>query len=220
MIFDWIRKQNFNSASIIFEIGAHFGLDTEKIYEASNKAKIYAFEPDPRNIEVLKQREVNKIATIIPMAVGNKKDNAVLYKTKFYLSSGEVHTGNEILDKNDWSASSSLKKPVKHLEHYPWCKFEKEIEVDVVTLDFICQCKGVEHIDFIWSDLQGGEDLFIEGAKEILKNTRYLYTEYYDLEMYEGQISLETILKLLQGWSIVFVDGNNVLLKNDLCSLK
>ena len=33
MIFDWIKQQNFTPDSTVFEIGSHFGIDTEKIYD-------------------------------------------------------------------------------------------------------------------------------------------------------------------------------------------
>ena len=57
-IYDWIVEQKFNDESVIFEIGSHFGIDTEIIYELSNHAKIHCFEPDPRNIEMLKKRGI------------------------------------------------------------------------------------------------------------------------------------------------------------------
>ena len=37
----------------IFEVGAHFGVDTFKLSRLFPTARIYAFEPDSRNFQVL-----------------------------------------------------------------------------------------------------------------------------------------------------------------------
>jgi hypothetical protein len=70
-------------------------------------------------------------------------------------------------------------------------------------------------IDFIWADIQGAEIDMIEGGREALSKTRYLYTEYSNSELYEGEIGLEEIMKKLPGWSLVEDYGGDVLLKND-----
>jgi FkbM family methyltransferase len=207
MIFDFI-KENFNSESLIFEIGAHFGIDTEKIYGLT-KATIHAFEPDPRNYKILHERGVNNIAKIVNIAISDKIGESI-----FYLSSGQVYTGNELLDKNDWSASSSLKVPKKHLERHPWCKFNDAVSVVTLTLDEYCRVNKIDTIDFIWCDVQGAEDLVIKGGQEMLKKTKYLYTEFCNEELYEGELNLESIIKLLPGnWEVLLFEGENVLLK-------
>ena len=211
MIYEWIKEQNFNTNSVIFEIGAHFGLDTEKIYELSNHANIHAFEPDPRNIEILKTRGIDKIVKLVNIAISDSIGTAL-----FHLSGGKVYTGNELLDNNDWSASSSLKQPTKHLERHPWCKFENKIEVDIISLDSYCRINRIENIDFIWCDVQGAEDLVIKGGQQILTTAKYLYTEFCNEELYENEPNLEVIIKLLPGkWEILFFEGENVLLKNN-----
>jgi len=52
------------------------------------------------------------------------------------------------------------------------------------------------------------------GIKTLNKKTKYLYTEFFNEELYEEQISLKQILKLLPNFRIVKIYGNNVLLKN------
>ena len=55
-IFEFIEK---NIATIkdpvIFEIGSHIGIDSEKISRITG-CKIYGFEPDPRNLEILRNK--------------------------------------------------------------------------------------------------------------------------------------------------------------------
>ena len=212
MIKEFIKKCNFDSSSIIFEIGAHMGFDTEEIYERTNKAKIYAFEPDPRNIKILKERNIGNISIIVEFAVSDQNSDGY-----FYLSSGEIpaKTGNDYYDNNDWSASNSLRPAKLHNEIFPWCKIEELITVKQIRLDDFCKENSIDYIDFIWMDVQGCEDLVFVGAQKILNSTKYIFTEYSNSELYEGQKTLDAILKLLPGeWFIHFHEGDNVLLEN------
>jgi hypothetical protein len=67
----------------------------------------------------------------------------------------------------------------------------------------------------MWVDVQGAEDLVFSGAKETLKNTRYVYTEYSNIELYIGQLTRDQILKLFgSDWKILHDFGGDVLLHN------
>jgi FkbM family methyltransferase len=197
--------------SLLLEIGAHFGTETQKFRELLPNCEIIAFEPDPRNLKVLKDRGIDKICKIEEVAISNENG-----KLQFYLSAGDCShwSGDPLLTGNDWSASSSLKKPKVHLDFHKWIKFEETIEVDSIRLD---DYSPIEHriIDFIWMDVQGAEDLVFQGSTETLKRTKYLYTEYNNQEMYEGQLNLNQIQEILgSNWEIVYVYADDVLLKN------
>jgi hypothetical protein len=67
----------------------------------------------------------------------------------------------------------------------------------------------------MWVDVQGAEDLVFSGGIETLKNTCYVYTEYCNRELYEGQINLNQILELFgNDWKVLYVIGDDVLLEN------
>jgi 2-O-methyltransferase len=210
MIYEWIKEQDFTKDSIIFEIGSHFGVDTEKIYELSNQANIHSFEPDPRNFKILQNRSIDKIAKLNNVAISD-----LIGKAEFHLSSGKAYLEDKLLADNPWSASSSLKAPKKHLERHPWVKFDDKVKVITLTLDYYCKVNNITTIDFIWCDVQGAEDLVLKGAKESLQKTKYFYTEFCNEELYEGELNLDQILKLLPNWEILFYEGENVLLKNN-----
>jgi FkbM family methyltransferase len=197
------------------EIGAHFGTDTLEIASYHPTARIVCFEPDPRNIKILKQRKVDLKCELVEKAVG-----AVTGKIPFFLSSGNASRKNvpQLLKENDWSASSSLKKPTGHLFTHPWISFGKQINVDCIRLDDYSPLKNVQ-IDFIWMDVQGAEDLVFQGAQKTLENTKYIYTEYCNQELYEGQLSLQKILTILgDRWKVVHDFGGDVLLINQTLS--
>jgi FkbM family methyltransferase len=90
-------------------------------------------------------------------------------------------TGNTLLNENDWSCSSSLKKPTNHLLKHRWVTFPNKVEVNCTKLDDFLHLKNTK-IDFMWVDVQGAEDLVFSCAQETLKNTHYVYTEYSNQE--------------------------------------
>ncbi len=58
------------------------------------------------------------------------------------------------------------------------------------------------------------ENLFIRGGQEALGKTRYLYTEYSNRELYEGQVNLPQLLALLPDYEVVARYPGDVLLRN------
>jgi FkbM family methyltransferase len=193
------------------EIGSHFGTDTQDFRKFHPNARIVCFEPDIRNLRILKERGIDKICELYPIALSNRNG-----KSTFYLSSGDSvgRVSEQILQENDWSCSSSLKKPTGHLYTHPWISFDNQIEVETKRLDDIESLKG-HTIDFMWVDVQGAEDLVFSGALETLKRTKYLYTEYSNDELYEKQLNKQSILKLLgNDWVEMYDYGGDILLHN------
>jgi hypothetical protein len=87
--------------------------------------------------------------------------------------------------------------------------------VPVRTLDSWAAAEGISKVDFIWADVQGAEIDVIEGGQETLSRTRYLYTEYCDDELYEGQQPLEKLLEQMPGWVVHTRFPGDVLLENE-----
>lgn len=210
-IFEFIEKTVGQIKNpVIFEIGAHLGIDSEKISTIAN-SKIWGFEPDPRNLEVLNSKRSQFFHEISPIAVSDVDGSS-----QFFLSSGNPPEIYEDEDMNkDWSASNSLKQPLKHLEIHDWCRFDKYITVQTTRLDTYCSLKNISHVDFIWMDVQGAEDLVIRGMGHIKKNIKYIYTEYNSEELYVGACNKDGILDLLgDGWEIVMEYENDIIIEN------
>lgn len=193
------------------EVGAHFGIDTREFRKMHPGARIVCFEPDPRNLAVLKAEGVDKICELHALALSDANGAA-----DFHLSTGDTTTRftEEILRTHDWSCSSSLKEPTGHLAAHPWITFPSTVSVECVRLDDFAPLQGVK-IDFMWVDVQGAEDLVFAGAQATLKNTRYLYSEYSDHQLYRGQLTLGQILALVgPAFRVVHVFRDDVLLEN------
>jgi FkbM family methyltransferase len=207
-IKEFIKSLDIN---VLVEIGAHFGTDTLDFRKFHPNATIIAFEPDPRNIKMLKKLNVDKQCQLIEKAVGN-----INGRIPFFLSTGNARRKQlpQILKENDWSCSSSLKQPTGHLFVHPWVQFGKQLQVDCVRLDDVSSLQNIQ-IDFLWMDVQGAEDLVFEGAKETLLRTRYLYTEYSNTQLYKNQLNLQQLLNVLgTHWEIIHDFGGDILLKN------
>jgi FkbM family methyltransferase len=192
---------------IIFELGVCNGVESHEILAAARgKARYFAFEPHPTN--VLKCLDsLPKEINFYPFAVCDTTG-----PVKFFVS----HP-----DQNGLSASSSVSPFKNQSKHFPWCVCVGEINVSGWRLDDFVKIVKVDHIDFIWMDVQGAERLVFSGAKEILQKTRYIYTEIEgkhiknEGDCYQHSSSLERLLnEYLLGWEVVHDFSTDVLLKN------
>ena len=192
------------------EIGMHFGTDTMDFRKMHHSARIVSFEPDPRNIEMIKKLGNDKICELYELAVSNTNE-----PMDFYLSSGNSRgrLNDTLLTQNDWSCSSSLKKPTGHLCIHKWITFPSKVKVNCTKLDDFVPLKNTK-IDFMWVDVQGAEDLVFSCAQETLKNTHYVYTEYSNKELYEAQLNLQGIISLFPDFKVLHDFGGDVLLEN------
>jgi len=183
---------------VIFDLGAHMCQDARTLAFIGG-SKVYAFEPDTRTVP----EKLPPNVVVERLAIGAENKQVEMYMSSLH---GSV----------PWTQSSSIKKPTGHKKKFPGVKFSKEKKnVQLVKLDTYCKEKGIKHIDFIHADIQGAEMDFLIGAKKILDDTKYLYIEYSDQQLYEGQPNLTQIMNTLPGWSIVEDLKTDVLLRND-----
>ncbi|HVG39178.1 MAG TPA: FkbM family methyltransferase [Pyrinomonadaceae bacterium] len=194
---------------VILEIGCNDGGVTLAFLELFPRSKVFAFEPDPRAIERFNGNVKNERAKLFNIAIAGSNG-----LTEFYLSGGHPSPDWEASLPRGWDMSSSIRKPKQHLNLHPWCTFDEVINVQTKTLDTWCAEEDVDSIDFIWADVQGAEIDLITGGQQSLSRTRYLYTEYNNREMYEGQVKLRDILRLLPDFEVVKRFSNDILLKN------
>ena len=122
--------------------------------------------------------------------------------------------GTEGTHHGDWDQSGSLRRPRKHLDVYPGVKFDQTMRVRTMRLDTFAAQQKLDRIDLVWADVQGAEADLIAGGPQALAMTRLLYTEYNEVEMYEGQLDLRRLLALLPGFEVIARYPEDVLLAN------
>lgn len=131
---------------IALDIGANHGMHTRKISEKF--AKVFAFEPHPDNIEILRKNIAPNVE-IVPKAV-----TATTGKIKLYnCPNPGGHTISEaVMGHRIWG-------------HKP----DSYHEVDGITLDDFCKDKKISFMKF---DVEGAENELFQGAVETLKNNK------------------------------------------------
>jgi FkbM family methyltransferase len=188
----------------IIEIGCNNGRDTKAFLDTTPTATIHCFEPDPRAISDFGLYQDQRV-TLHRCAIGNRSENVFLYQ-----SGGIPDCDNP---NQEWHKSSSILPPTGHYQKSPEITFTKRNQVCVRTLDSFLD-EFPSKIDLIWMDVQGAEALVILGAQRTFERTHYIYTEYYDSEMYLRQPDLKAILAFMPEWEPMKIYGENVLLRN------
>lgn len=173
-------KQLLPRRPTIIEVGAHDGSTTLGLRRIFPRARILAFEPEPRAIAKFRSRPELRDVTLVECAVADRNGEAT-----FYQCGGRppAHAGD------DWDGSGSIRAPTRAITAHPWMTFDRQITVPVIRLDDALDRHGIETIDLIWADVQGAEEDLIRGAFHTLKRTRLLYAECTEDEEYSGHRS-------------------------------
>jgi FkbM family methyltransferase len=133
---------------VVVDIGANIGyysLIAGRL--VGNGGKVYAFEPEPANYQTLiRHIQINGYTNIFPVqkAISNQCG-----KTELFLS--EVNLGEPSLCERNISKKAGF------------------LQVETITLDeFFQDCR----VDFIKIDAQGAEGRILEGAQQVLKDSK------------------------------------------------
>lgn len=200
----------------IVEVGCNDGTDTLTFLSLFPRVTMHCFEPDPRAAERFLRNVSDARVKLYLTAVGNHNGTIDFYPSEGLprpLPKAEAEQLAARLPKG-WDLSGSIRKPKDHLRMHPWCQFGEPVQVPIVKLDDWAMNHCFDIVDFMWADVQGAEVDLINGGHWLLEGTRYLYTEYSNREMYEGQIGLETLLKMLPDFEVVKLYSEDVLLRN------
>lgn len=213
-LLDYIAKDN----PIILEVGAADGSSTQDFLDTFPDCRVYAFEPDERMLKIHRATVKSERVTLYKMALGNEDGKAAFYFSDF------VETGRAINRPYPGLRLISLKKPTKHWKTmFPHVQFRESCMVDCAKLDTWVNSSDLkaEIIDLIWADVNGGEEELIRGGREVLKKTRYLYTEFNskEVDLYENQPSLQQILEMLPNFKVVKLFKSDALLENKSLNL-
>ena len=180
-------KKEIHSGDVVLDIGAHIGYYTLQFANlVGPTGKVYAFEPEPKNFELLKKNvQINKHDNVVLIQkIVSDKDGIV----EFFISKFDS-IGNKLF-KSDESGSS--------------------IKVGSTTLDeYFKDLK--KKIDFIKMDIQGGEGKATLGMKNLLKENKNLkiIQQWAPEPLKQNHTNPEDHLKFLQhiGYKFYEIDG-------------
>lgn len=200
-----IRELLKKDDPIILECGSNEGRTSVGFLERFSKIQLFCFEPDPRNILKFRKNIQDSRCELIEAAVSHIDGEILLSQSGGYRPGQSNHEDTD---------SSSIKGTVQHVKLHPWIKYRKPIQVKSIRLDTWRENQKIEHIDFIWADVEGAEEELIIGARETLKHTAYFYTEYSNNEAYDKEITLSEIEELLPDFTVIECWNKDVLFKN------
>lgn len=174
--------------NVIFEIGARYCLDTLGFNRIIPKAKIFAFECNPRTLPVCRKAVKNiKNITLIEKAVSDK-----IGKVKFFPTNPDETITTH---KNGNPGASSMfivssKYPTDII-------IQDEIEVESIRLKTFLKQNDIKAIDLLWMDIQGAELMALRGLEDDLSNVKLIHTEIEFIDIYEGQPLFKDVKKFL-----------------------
>lgn len=186
-----VVKEGMNVVDIGANIG-YFSLLFSKW--VGDKGKVYSFEPDPFNFDLLlKNSHANRSENIscFQKAISNHNDHASLFLSK--KNKGDHRIFDFYVYEDDDN--------------------RKSIDVECVKLDSILPSD--EKIDFIKMDIQGSEYLALEGMNNsITKNPNIqLLTEFWPYAIEKSGHSPKDFIEQLRQFGFhVFVFDNNTLI--------
>ena len=191
---------------VIFEIGTNDGTDTINFFSEFKSPTLHCFEPDPDTFKRFLEK--------------TKPFEKSIYSTCSAVSD-KTGTSNFTISSNN-GLSSSLKKPVLHIPIHRQVQFVGTKVVNTITLDEYAEKNNISYCDLVWMDVQGAEDLVIKGGQNFFRNTKYVYTEFSNVELYEGALGKHEIEKLLPDFEIVkvvrewYADGDVLLINKGI----
>lgn len=199
IITDLIKRE-VKEGDVVVDVGAHIGYYTLIFAElVGEKGKVYAFEPDPDNFDILRKNvEVNGYKNVIleQKAVSNQRGIVRLFL-------GKERSAHHTLSKNDYSSDESVPVEAIRLDDY----FKEE------------------SIDFIKLDVEGGEYNALNGMLSLLKRSSRLkmVVEMVPVFLEEMSISSEHFLSFLHkhGFDVTYInEGEFKINLNAYCTKK
>jgi FkbM family methyltransferase len=137
--------ESLKKGDVVFDIGANIGYYTILASkQVGPKGQVYAFEPDPNSLELLKKNiKLNECANVqvVEAALGRKEGDGFL-----------------IQDLSN-PGESSLAKDGR----------SKGLKVTMTTLDAFTKARKIKKVDLIKIDVEGAELDILGGAKDFLK---------------------------------------------------
>lgn len=169
---------------VIIDGGANIG-DSVALYRARfPAATIYAFEPFPAAHARLVRRYAG-VPAIRPVAKALSDETGT---RAFYAN--DIDVTNSLLPLHAGAAArAAAGDPAK----------TARLDVPTIALDRFCADEGLERIDVLKLDVQGGEGLALRGAAGLLarRAVRVIYTEVLFARLYDGQASFGDLAALL-----------------------
>lgn len=182
-----IQKYSLKITGVI-HIGAHYGEEVID-YNRNGIKDIILIEPGETAFNKLKNKfGGHHHIKLLNYACASVDGMATMY----------TETANQ-------GQSNSLLQPMRHLQHYPDIQFKGTEKVRVARLDTLMIPFAKDKYNMINMDVQGAEGAVIIGAKYMLDQIDYIYTEVNDdaAQLYKNATKISELDDLLKDFQRV-----------------
>ncbi|MDH5300719.1 MAG: FkbM family methyltransferase [Gammaproteobacteria bacterium] len=172
-----------SKGNTVFDIGANVGDWTKLAISHASDLNIHLFEASPPTYQELLENTKglsNVRLSVNNIGLGSCEKKAIFYHYADSPAWSTFHRRIEAEKKYGKSAPSS-------------------IDIKVETLDSYCEKNGVESIDFVKIDVEGGEYDVIQGATNLLKKGKINYLQFeYGGTFKDANVTLQLVFSLLK----------------------
>jgi len=176
-IFRFLKKKNYKSFRIFFDIGAHKGESIILFSKNFQINTIYSFEPSPKNFQELSknknllQSKFKHLKMIFENYALGTESKKLLIKQ---LDESSSSTINDINENSNYFKRKSffLNNPLKK-------KFFIEMEIDQITLSDYMNQNQISKIDFLKIDTEGYEFKVLQGLGKNISNVSLIMFEHH-----------------------------------------
>ncbi len=137
----------------IFDVGANIGDYTRNLVHTFQKhdVEIFSFEPSHRTFCILQDNIKSDSVKAINLGLGSRQENLKIYHTSLGSNYASMYEREDSEESED---------------------------IMITTLDFFCNERNIEKIDFLKIDIEGNEYNCLLGANNLLKNKRIDYIQF------------------------------------------
>lgn len=167
---------SLNEGDRFVDVGANIGwytiIASKKVGQSGN---VLAFEPDPRNFELLKQNcELNDLPNVVLInkALSDKSSSEFLYRSPTNFGDHRLYASGEDREK---------------------------VVVATLTLDSFIEGRGLKNIQTIKIDTQGSEPKILRGMQRYIQGEKpVIFLEFWPYGIYKNQESVFDILAFIE----------------------
>ncbi len=172
-----IMAEAVRSGSTVVDAGANFGWHAIHLAKrVGDSGKVLAFEPIPATYAELGENVAINACNNLKLfgfALGNETSTISMYLPSTDLGAGAA---SQFLDTGD------------------------RVEVSMFRLDDVLEREGVEHVDFIKADIEGGELNLLRGAEKLLSRCHpVIFIEIVDIHCSRFGHTPQDVIQLLTG---------------------
>ena len=169
----------------IFDVGANVGQTAGHYHAIFPRARIYSFEPFEAAFRSL-EAAFRGVPEVQPrrFAVADSTGTRRLFVNRDDVT-------NSLLPNRDGA---------EELVGGGMMQASGAVEVPAVTIDHFCSTERIAGIDILKLDIQGGELLALQGAREAIsrRSVGLIYSEVWFAEVYQNQTQFPELIRFLR----------------------